>query len=1614
MEGNGNMTAGIGDPYWYEWSIGLLYIIDMLDSDSKIKSVILQDGSLQGLDDVVVNYYNGEKKCIQIKHTRENDSLTFRSMSSKSKDNGISYLAEFATDWKRIKDNGNDNCNAILFTNRKYGIRETKMDKALDGKQKRPPLKEFWPYIKEKINKASSLDEIEVEEKWKEAWKEWLEELKSIQGYELEFLKNFDIKASQEDLKDIKQKIIEKIKNIFKVGDGVAISQYQKLCFALIEWTTTLRQKQEIEIEDVYSALSLESDKEQGIHELKVPNPFVSSRKKFADNLEEKLKKREYPVIFLSGEPGAGKTSIVSYLTNKIDSVISLRFYSFKPLSPEDKHFTADKGVSSPKALWGDLLIQLRKKLKGKLSKYKVPVSIELIPSMDELIDEVLRLASVLSTEEGKITVIAIDGIDHAARAGNENTYLRTLIPPDKVPSNVCFLIAGQPINEYIEYPDWLSDSDEKFLKVDVPEMISEDISELYDKQEMLIERQYANIAKSLIMEKTKGNTLSVMYAVYEAKKCNNVNELQIELEKKKLESGLNSYYEYTWKSALQLVPSEYVLDNILAGSFTLINTKITGEMLAKIYKNDNIHSELWTRILRKLYPVVIEEKDGFRILHNDLRVYLEKYLRKNPNELRDVAKKIGDYYINESDDNISRHELIFKLLKVSNQESKYIDVFNYQYIMEAIALGRPKHEIYNQFDETINSLINISDINKIGIVSRAASTLCKFEESMQWADRNYEEIINIPSIIDSEKSVKERRLIEAKDLYYVLEDCMELIYCNRITRAEGIMDRWFKNYSPEEIISILMSNKKIKIEEEKFCKNEDVKGFLKLWGRVAQYTGINFQKILNSDNKKNHYSRALFYGGYLEEAKEINEIECYEETINNIEIYFIQDFEKFMQAIVENEQYNLLNWLVVEVLDKEININDRLEFKIIIWILIFNNQKQHRELIKDILKVKFNYLDLHKHNKTLEEYLIISIVLAYYNQDKNIIMSLAIENYEKSIENDCNKEISDFLEIGIYIGTVIRKNLINKHEFSEEDSLILKKYFNMLTVQCDSVKINEIEGVNSQRKLIKIILYLGTKLKGNFENTVYELIKEEASEYKYKLYSDIYWKYLQDKRDNTLLKNWFDYWMGKNGKAWNEEISEMFYIADFFIDLANSAGFDDRVKEAKNILRWKPIGYIDRKEYSLYYLLEWFKVIGKFNNSYWESKGMDLLNISEIANNRGDNRAYIQIESTVATMAGNLGIDALVKFANIKNTWDENWVQTIFDGIIGSMEKNQFTIEELKNIWRLGTSIFKIDINAHTYNYKNNIRKIYINDLKESILKVAIRLGYNDIGEDLKKISDYEFVCEKPINDYIIPERWFEATKNNNLDREFDGMSYEQAFNFVITNFNKYTTSTNFHNNFNWRYIKSLIDLFERDICKNRKDINILFEMLLERKEYYSWEYDGVNLAYEAIFKYLNYDQIHKVIEKIIDDYNNNDERDLKLRCVSCDLENLALFYYKTKSEKEIIDEYEEIINMHRAWITGNGVINLDVNEYNFENSQGINCNNWNEVCYNIINKFSDSRLCSTCEQAEKVLQEKKYFTKSLSNNQTSLLNKVLRIIRERLFNIKKGIKDKISYLLK
>ena len=679
-----------------------------------IASVTLQSSNVQGLDDVVIKYSDGSAKCIQIKHSRVGDTLTFGDLVSKGEQKK-SLLKKIAVAWQRAKGKW-QHCEALLFTNRMAGTRFSIAKSEEEVNYKRPPLLNFMTRLNEELNDKQNISSFSFPQEWLEAWEEWCAQISELEDDEkVEFLKSFVIKTGQPDLSEITSKILIKIRSTFNINAKQAQSVLNCLDGALREWATTRRGTREaITPELVYQKISLSAQESIGEHALAPPYPYFASRVSFLNRLSHELLEGANSIVFLTGKPGIGKTCMVSALANRREPVIDLRFHAYKPITPSTKYLPVDVGeTTKTEVLWGDLLSQIRTIFKGRLAKYKVPIRNDFLDA-NQLREEVLRLAVVLFEERQRPTIIAIDGIDHAARAGvDRHTFLSSLISPENIPQGVRFLIVGQPPEAYLKYPFWLRTENKNITRIEVAGVIASDIAQLLRNSNFSIPEDEFDAAVRLIDSVAGGNTLSAVFAVNEAQECVCIDELQARLGKNNLCYGIINYYDTIWKAELRTVEKSLPCIGIrLAGCLSLFGERITGEVLRSVFVDYGLSSSAWTDILRAIRPLVQEEKDGFRLAHNDVRVHLLKQVQAEPARLREIAVAISDYYLSEGADAFLKHTNLFELLELGEVVERQAQVFTTRYIMESAALGRPISELLEQCKKALRAVVHSNDWN--------------------------------------------------------------------------------------------------------------------------------------------------------------------------------------------------------------------------------------------------------------------------------------------------------------------------------------------------------------------------------------------------------------------------------------------------------------------------------------------------------------------------------------------------------------------------------------------------------------------------------------------------------------------------------------------------------------------------------------------------------------------------------------------------------------------------------------------------------------------------------------------------------------------------------------
>lgn len=1504
-----NLKAGEGSPYWYEWSVGLLYLIKMLNPDNHIKHIVLQSEDSQSLDDVVVTYENGIKEFIQVKHTRDKDKLSYSDMVEG--DNKNSYVYKYSSEWKSM---GIEN-KVVLFTNREIGNRKyTQKDK-----WERPALSLFWKSVKSQaeglVGEDNNINDIVVNDEWQEAWNAWKEHMNELDEKEqLMFIKNFDLVTGQDDLDEIVDSIAKGLQDTFKTTHDKAVNLHQKLCYKLIWWATYIGHKKEIEKEDVMEALSLAGDNIKGEHVFPICEPFFPSRINFIGELEKIILNGNSRMIFLTGDPGCGKTNVISYLSCKPGSIVTMRFHVFKPIMPGDLYMSADTGISDPREFWGTLLIMIRKLFVGRLYKYKVPISIELIDSIDELRGEVLRLSSAWAEITGVPTVIAIDGIDHAIRSGNKNTFLKTLIMPDSIPNNIRILLAGQPVYQFSEYPDFISDTD-KVERVELTDIEISDLELLYESN--LSQMKYSEDDKKLIInyiaDIAKGSTLSAVFAMKEAGKYSNFSEFEACNSVKKLCGGIQSYYEYIWKTALSQVGDiGHTKDMYLAAVFSTINKKVSAEAMAEIF-GDGITTIQWEDILQNLFPIIQYNKLGYSVFHNDVRVFLTAHYKKANQLLPVISGKIAEFLMRRDFDKKIKQEIIFKLLKDAGKEEKYVDVFTCEYVMDAYLLKRNPLDIYQQMQDTLDVLPKIEDKKKIIKFSCAVTTMWKHDESLQWIDTEYQYDFELPFALESERKHIVEDLLTLNDFRMMFDDINMLIQKNEHTRAKLIFERWMNKRTIDTLVTYNQ-------EDE---KNDLINNLLEIWGKYARMFKITLEKVEYKEvlSKK----MACFYKGWLNES--VNHIgnDELKYTLDNTSCYFATDIEDFIQNIILSNRTDEIVLILAGNIKEKFSVRNKLSA--CVWSVQNNRTDLCKSWIMEIIDKEFNYISkecykqldssIEKDKEQFEILFELMYILKHVtSKDLKVLKVNALEKCkfeEKSAEYCVASNLLVAIAQIAYMENHITLKCVDKLNKSD--------FVTLLTIILDDNYYNGCYRINPylyRKKILSRVIDIVYKLPGSFNQSLLSSLCDKAGTQYGIALLEVYWKYLYTSGKGELLKSFFDAWMDEHGKIWSEDLSERRYIAEVLLEIANELEWKERVQNATMLLSARSISYVGRKDYSLFTPLHWFERVAKKENKVWLTSGCLLMSISEYASKIGDNRAFVQVGGAVAEYAGKMGKNSLLQFAKSVQKVKNEWVDLTFDGIISAIECDFFTEEELLQIWTKTIQYYPINEYADRYDHGNIINKIYCADVHEAISLCASRLNYSDLEESMRSIAPVEFAqkrLDRLEHNCIIPGRWYEKEYSGNLLRVIDNteqMNCDELFTYIENEYGK--------SSFSWDWLKYFIQTAQRMEPPSILKYKPQMLRMLNKRELKPLEADGCNRLYEVLFPYLTDDEVISVLGSIISTYYSyrNADRVSTDFGLMTDLEYFSFDLFSRYDIKDCLWGLQEVLKMHCRWING------------------------------------------------------------------------------------------------
>ena len=1285
MHYTANTKPGMGDPYWYEWSVGLQYIIDMLSLDSGIAYVELQADVALGLDDVVVTYENGETLFVQVKHTRDNDTLTFGDLVSCKNKRGQSLLRELAFGWKKEKDNYKQS-RVLLFTNRSAGntIGHTKGDASF----RRPELVSFLPELKKQIDTAIRLEDIKFPD-FEEAWAEWVSQLECIENAEdkLQFLKCLSIETDKDALPQLERDLIHRLSVVFQTNEAIADSFLAKLDHALRTWSTSNRRCSKIDREEVLDKLSVTQETQSYNHDLIPSEPFFPSREKLIESLEEKLRLDQHKIIFLSGLPGCGKTNIISKLNAKRESVIDIRYYAYKPINPEEEYFTGDISRRVHKDyFWNVLFNQLRRLLKGKLSRYNVPVVNELM-TLDEKRTRFFEIASKYAEDRGTAFIVAIDGIDHAARASNiENTFLPTLPNPEYIPPNVKILLAGQPKAHYRNYPEWLFSDNDNVIEIDVPSLLTEDIQALVEARFSEESIDYKKQLTGLISKYAEGNTLAAIFALHEASLEPELFKLEKNLQDRKLSGNIQEYYRAIWNNAIGKIRTLFI-DYKAAGVFAFFNEPVNADKIHSIYSKESISVSDWRNVLKELHPLLLEEAGNYTILHNDVRVFLSSIIGQDQDHVQEVYSCLTDYYIALAEKNEAYYRDVFRFMKAAGRLDEFETFFSPEFIISAYVYGVELDELFEMALSILKEVKGKKPINWVQMRSLAFGlmTLDQIEKSQIEIDSNsFRRRNNVFPIHPYECYVESTSLWSNALVADVLSLTEKLYEAGLIDRANGLFKRWFSGMTVQTIFGIFES------QDEKDFLSPSSDEIAKQLGVGIVYSG---QYGIQEGSRVLADSHSSFVFHMMDSAIEtIIKVHSGSDIGDSLKHLDSIYYDSLLKAILKMLSENRLSDIYIMAF----SLADRLSrtpigvlfitFMEIVSLKSDYSQKRKEELWELIESIEFDGISFENVNTYYSIYAITSAFL----QSKPY-STVANEIVEKYIDKNPHRDRTFY---GMYFSNICLIGKWLSHYENGEPLFIGVNDFNQLTqslfVKKWSHNVGDYEISKLRAHLLKAYIFLSKTAEQKVRDVVDKLCQQVFENNPVNSLLDAGFYFYSGNSERQ--KQWFDDWLGSDGRVWRESIADRNEIIHHFMQVVRlydtSKSVD--ISEALEKARWSVIGYVSHKEYSCDYLLEWYKILVNKQGNADRRFALQIKEVSDQAEELGDNRLEYQINSRVFGDLFSCG------FQTIKETLQDNHYlcqglehpSYLVDGLIGYLRNGLFDQDSLLKIWAMGMAV--------------------------------------------------------------------------------------------------------------------------------------------------------------------------------------------------------------------------------------------------------------------------------------------------------------------------------------
>lgn len=1478
----------------------------MLSPDSGIAAVTLQRSGTKGLDDVVVHFDSGDTHFIQVKHTRVEDSLTFGDLVTSS-NSEASLLRQIAECWNAEATASKGQCEAYLVTNRNAGARVNTSKK---NSRVRPPLDKLLATLATELTSISKLDDIQLPPEWLPAWKkEWLPQLDALQtdARKLEFLKVFHIQTSEQGLQELTADLVTRLAGSFAVPTDVARGLLARLDSALREWATSSRGKREaITVESVYEVLALRNERSVGEHGLPPPAPFFPTRRDVVDQLAQRILRRDAPIIFLSGEPGSGKTAIVSALANRRDPILDLRYHAFRPVTPDNQLLPSDASeTAKSRSLWTDLLLQLRHLASGRLASLRVPVHTGML-STDELRSAVLRIASLLGKKRQRSVVIAIDGIDHAARAGSAvESFLASLVAPDQVPSNVTFVIAGQPPEGYPAYPSWLRAPTSGVERIAIRGLDLADTTSLVCAQLPSAAPDHCVLVAREIFAQCGGHTLATVFAVQEAQRCgNDLDALAAILKNRKLSDGVEAYYEAIWNATATRAKLDESTMTRLAACLGLTPIHATGELVSTAMVDGARGGSSWGDTLRLLAPLVVENDAGFRVFHNDVRVFLLRRLRSNETIYRDCASRIADYFINIGNAR-AKHEVAQDLLGVARRYADQARIFTPTYVTEGYALGRGLDAITSQALVAADALVKAEpDWALVHGVECGARTLVQLRVSLQWrdADRAAEarpaDLGTIP-ILPTERVVLPLGGWTADSLASALHDIERLLRAGEIERAIAAFRRWFGNLTPSDVLAPTDHKPRLTAEHE-----QGSSAVAKLLGRISVETGLLLPRSADTDESTQD-AEAHYAAGLLAGAAAVRAPRRFIRVLVRVRRYYEADIQDLLDALAADRDWKRLVILLRFIAPTAKDCSVQLAVQAASLAALSGDLRLRTAWTAPLLASRQETLaaaaadrDARGHRGRLSSLTWLALLFGYEEPARDA--SAIREEVELAYRGQSRDERSDAVAAQVLFAAACLGQLVRQAAGQVPRSIspdILRLVLANMMGGGTPDRGFPPEGFASLAKAIVDGISDAARGVPVLETAVREAYLSEIRAKRFLgAFLESGWRPLMAHGDTSELRSYGQDWIGAEGRAWSATVSDRYDIVPRVADMLDAIGDGADATVARDRLRWGAIGYGGHKEYALNVPLEWFSALVAAAPAEWE-RGLVLLSLSREASRTGDNRMASGVRTAVASAAATVGPVDLDRLVRAEGEWLVAEDEALTDAFLARARQAESDEIQLASLWAFCTG----QLDWQRAEESETLARV-----RDALVDCATRHGLRHLATKLGAMAPAEFASQA--------EPQSKSSRDGDADlSKLDALS-------GLTAMQAATTPTGSDRSVRFDAVQHVLIRVLRDRTAETKEaIALAWDAFVGAEQRWAWWLDGRHRLLSLIFPLVDRDRQWDAVRVAVTGLEET-VAEHRVGALAENLGCLSIAWATLQGDAALRVGLARVVSMHETWLTGAG----------------------------------------------------------------------------------------------